>query len=48
MIRTTQPKIIRLDQLLVERGLAENRARARALIMAGLVFSGGKRSTSRG
>ena len=43
MIRTTQPKIIRLDQLLVERGLAENRTRAQALIMAGLVFSGGKR-----
>ncbi|MGJ3649092.1 TlyA family RNA methyltransferase [Sphingomonas sp. GlSt437] len=30
----------RIDQLLVERGLAESRARARALIMAGLVFVG--------
>ena len=30
----------RLDQLLVERGIAETRARAQALIMAGLVFSG--------
>lgn len=31
---------IRADQLLVGRGLAESRARAQALIMAGLVFSG--------
>ena len=31
---------IRVDQLLVERGLAESRARAQALILAGLVFSG--------
>ncbi len=30
----------RVDQLLVERGLAESRARAQALVMAGLVFSG--------
>ena len=30
----------RVDQLLVERGLAESRARAQALIMAGLVFAG--------
>jgi len=30
----------RLDQLLVERGLAQNRARAQALILAGSVFSG--------
>lgn len=28
----------RIDQLLVERGLAESRARAQALVMAGLVF----------
>ncbi|MDB5698431.1 MAG: TlyA family methyltransferase [Alphaproteobacteria bacterium] len=33
------PKI-RIDQLLAERGLAESRARAQALILAGLVFSG--------
>jgi 23S rRNA (cytidine1920-2'-O)/16S rRNA (cytidine1409-2'-O)-methyltransferase len=33
----------RLDQLLVERGLAESRTRAQALIMAGLVFSDGRR-----
>lgn len=33
-------KKCRVDQLLVERGLAESRARAQALVMAGLVFSG--------
>lgn len=36
------PKL-RLDQMLVERGLAESRAKAQAAIMAGLVFSGDKR-----
>nr|WP_137677993.1 TlyA family RNA methyltransferase [Parerythrobacter lutipelagi] len=35
MVRKT-----RLDQLLVQRGLAESRTRAQALIMAGLVFAG--------
>ena len=30
----------RVDQLLVARGLAESRARAQALVMAGLVFAG--------
>jgi 23S rRNA (cytidine1920-2'-O)/16S rRNA (cytidine1409-2'-O)-methyltransferase len=34
---------LRLDQLLVERGLAETRAKARALIMAGEVYSGTRR-----
>ncbi len=34
---------IRLDQLLVERGLAESRTRAQALVMAGLVFVGTRR-----
>lgn len=29
----------RIDQLLVERGLAESRSRAQALVMAGLVYS---------
>jgi 23S rRNA (cytidine1920-2'-O)/16S rRNA (cytidine1409-2'-O)-methyltransferase len=33
----------RLDQLLLERGLAESRAKAQALILAGRVFSGGER-----
>src|ERR671915_1333469 len=31
---------LRADQLLVDRGLVESRARAQALILAGLVFSG--------
>jgi 23S rRNA (cytidine1920-2'-O)/16S rRNA (cytidine1409-2'-O)-methyltransferase len=31
---------VRVDQLLVERGHAESRARAQALVLAGLVFSG--------
>ncbi len=31
---------LRVDQMLVDRGLAESRARAQALILAGLVFSG--------
>lgn len=34
---------MRADQLLVERGLAESRTRAQALILAGLVFSGERR-----
>jgi 23S rRNA (cytidine1920-2'-O)/16S rRNA (cytidine1409-2'-O)-methyltransferase len=33
----------RLDQMLVERGLAESRARAQALVLAGLVWSEGRR-----
>lgn len=33
----------RADQLLVDRGLAPSRARAQALILAGLVFSGERR-----
>lgn len=36
------PKV-RLDTLLVERGLAETRSRAQALILAGKVFSGERR-----
>lgn len=31
---------LRVDQLLVSRGLVESRARAQALVLAGLVFSG--------
>ncbi len=31
---------VRIDQLLVDRGLAESRTRAQALVMAGLVFEG--------
>lgn len=37
------PKRIRLDQLLVQQGLAESRAKAQAMILAGLVFAGEKR-----
>ncbi|MBS0482769.1 MAG: TlyA family RNA methyltransferase [Proteobacteria bacterium] len=36
----SKPAKIRLDQLLVERGLAESRTRAAALVLAGVVFSG--------
>src|SRR5690348_6774078 len=38
----------RADQLLVDRGLAENRARAQALILAGKVFSGERRIAKAG
>lgn len=31
---------VRVDQMLVDRGLAESRTRAQALVLAGLVFSG--------
>lgn len=34
---------IRADQMLVDRGLAESRTRAQALIMAGLVFAGDRK-----
>lgn len=34
---------LRVDQLLVDRGLAESRTRAQALILAGLVFVGDRR-----
>jgi 23S rRNA (cytidine1920-2'-O)/16S rRNA (cytidine1409-2'-O)-methyltransferase len=37
------PGKARLDSVLVERGLAESRTKAQALIMAGLVFSGERR-----
>jgi len=37
---TSKPQKRRVDQLLVTRGLAESRARAQALVMAGLVFAG--------
>ena len=36
-------KRLRLDQLLLGRGLAESRARAQALVLAGVVFSGERR-----
>ncbi len=40
MARTEKPAKLRLDQLLVERGVAESRGRAQALVMAGRVYSG--------
>lgn len=43
MTRADRPPKIRLDRLLVARGLAESRTFARALIMAGRVYSGGGR-----
>ncbi|WP_373488985.1 TlyA family RNA methyltransferase [Blastomonas sp.] len=39
---------MRVDQLLVERGLVESRARAQALILAGLVFSGERKIAKAG
>jgi 23S rRNA (cytidine1920-2'-O)/16S rRNA (cytidine1409-2'-O)-methyltransferase len=38
----------RIDQLLVARGLAESRARAQALVMAGLVFVGTSKAEKAG
>jgi 23S rRNA (cytidine1920-2'-O)/16S rRNA (cytidine1409-2'-O)-methyltransferase len=39
---------VRADQLLVSRGLAESRAKAQALIMAGAVFSGERKVAKAG
>ncbi len=39
---------VRADQMLVSRGLAESRARAQALIMAGAVFSGERKLAKAG
>src|SRR5665213_808774 len=41
--RTAMSDKRRLDALMVERGLAETRARAQALVMAGAVWSGDRR-----
>src|SRR3546814_1028615 len=38
-LTSSMPKT-RIDQMLVDRGLAESRTRAQALVMAGLVFVG--------
>jgi 23S rRNA (cytidine1920-2'-O)/16S rRNA (cytidine1409-2'-O)-methyltransferase len=43
MMTSDRPRRERLDRLLVNRGLAPSRARAQALIMAGVVFSGERR-----
>jgi 23S rRNA (cytidine1920-2'-O)/16S rRNA (cytidine1409-2'-O)-methyltransferase len=42
------PSRRRLDQLLVERGLAESRAKAQALILAGEVFVDGQKAAKSG
>ena len=42
------PAKVRADQLLVARGLAESRARAQALILAGTVFAGDRRVAKAG
>ncbi len=42
-LRVPRADKIRLDELLVRRGLAESRARAHALVLAGLVFAGERR-----
>jgi 23S rRNA (cytidine1920-2'-O)/16S rRNA (cytidine1409-2'-O)-methyltransferase len=42
-VATPRPAKPRLDQLLVDRGLAESRAKAQALVMAGSVWSGDRR-----
>jgi len=39
---------VRADQLLVDRGLAESRTRAQALILAGLVFAGERKLAKAG
>ena len=38
--KTLKSSRVRVDQLLVARGLVESRARAQALVLAGLVYSG--------
>ncbi len=38
--RPAKPAKVRVDQLLVDRGLVESRTRAQALVLAGLVFAG--------
>jgi 23S rRNA (cytidine1920-2'-O)/16S rRNA (cytidine1409-2'-O)-methyltransferase len=40
MTKATKSPKSRVDHLLVERGLAESRTRAQALVMAGVVFAG--------
>ena len=39
-VKTPKSSRVRVDQLLVLRGLVESRARAQALVLAGLVYSG--------
>ncbi len=46
--KSTSKSKVRLDQLLVDRALAESRSKAQALIMAGVVFSGDQPQRSAG
>ncbi len=39
-VTNRKPGKMRVDQMLVDRGLAESRSRAQALVMAGVVFAG--------
>lgn len=45
---TVKVEKVRLDQVLVDRGLVETRTRAQALIMAGKVFSGERKMDKAG
>lgn len=45
---TSRPAKIRVDQLIVDRGLAESREKARALILAGQVLVNGQKSEKPG
>lgn len=47
-MKPDRPTKLRLDQLLVERGLYESRAKAQGAIMAGLVFVKGQRADKPG
>lgn len=42
-VKSEKPVKLRIDQLLVDRGMAESRAKAQAYIMAGLVMVGGQK-----
>jgi len=48
LIKTKKPKNVRLDQLLVQHGLAESTDVAGRLIMAGLVYVNGQKSDKPG
>ncbi len=46
--KAVQPKKERLDKLVHDQGLAESRSRAQALILAGVVYVNGQKSTKAG
>jgi len=47
-VNVTSPAKIRIDQLIVDRGLADSREKARALILAGQVLVNGQKSEKPG